>query len=324
MEEKILGSQEINAAPAPATGTAPAPAEAPKIGGIQTTPMPTAGVDMNFYANSNPANRIFAGQSTGAEAADPWNKASDTISQISNNSLNDIQKNHIDTIGTERGGQQSTNVAGIGDTYMTGRYSSPAVANLVSAFRTTAAQNALSSELENEKQRLTKEAQKAYKERQKRDRARAEAAARQAAAAQQAAAQQEMARKMGGMGNVQGEATTAAGQGVQAGSDLKNDMANGFVRFNAQTGKYENTGKGGHDYAAKYNGLLLSPTEYVMNNLFTHNKDKTLNDANNNAYAARFKNNPIGTAAGMAADIYTAPLRAAGSTIGRLFSGKGW
>ena len=318
MEEKVLGSQEINATPAPATGTAPAPAEAPKIGGIQTTPMPTAGVDMNFYANSNPANRIFAGQSTGAEAADPWNKASDTISQISNNSLNDIQKNHIDTIGTERGGQQSTNVAGIGDTYMTGRYSSPAVANLVSAFRTTAAQNALSSELENEKQRLTKEAQKAYKERQKRDRARAEAAA------QQAAAQQEMARKMGGMGNVQGEATTAAGQGVQAGSDLKNDMANGFVRFNAQTGKYENTGKGGYDYAAKYNGLLLSPTEYVMNNLFTHNKDKTLNDANNNAYAARFKNNPIETAAGMAADIYTAPLRAAGSTIGRLLSGKGW
>ena len=165
MEEKVLGSQEINATPAPATGTAPAPADAPKIGGIQTTPMPTAGVDMNFYANSNPTNRIFAGQSTGAEAADPWNKASDTISQISNNSLNDIQRNHIDTIGTERGGQQSTNVAGIGDTYMTGRYSSPAVANLVSAFRTTAAQNALSSELENEKKRLTDEAQKAYKAR---------------------------------------------------------------------------------------------------------------------------------------------------------------
>ena len=225
MEEKILGSQEINATPAPATGTAPAPAEAPKIGGIQTTPMPTAGVDMNFYANSNPANRIFAGQSTGAEAADPWNKASDTISQISNNSLNDIQKNHIDTIGTERGGQQSTNVAGIGDTYMTGRYSSPAVANLVSAFRTTAAQNALSSELENEKQRLTKEAQKAYKERQKRDKARAEAAARQAAAAQQAAAQQEMARKMGGMGNVQGEATTAAGQRVRYANDDEASVA---------------------------------------------------------------------------------------------------
>jgi hypothetical protein len=246
MEEKILGSQEINVTPAPATGTAPAPAEAPKIGGIQTTPMPTAGVDMNFYANSNPANRIFAGQSTGAEAADPWNKASDTISQISNNSLNDIQKNHIDTIGTERGGQQSTNVAGIGDTYMTGRYSSPAVANLVSAFRTTAAQNALSSELENEKQRLTKEAQKAYKERQKRDRARAEAAARQAAAAQQAAAQQEMARKMGGMGNVQGEATTAAGQrGKIENVDGNANVASGWissgrVRLNPQTGKYEN------------------------------------------------------------------------------------
>lgn len=266
MEEKILGSQEINATPAPATGTAPAPAEAPKIGGIQTTPMPTAGVDMNFYANSNPANRIFAGQSTGAEAADPWNKASDTISQISNNSLNDIQKNHIDTIGTERGGQQSTNVAGIGDTYMTGRYSSPAVANLVSAFRTTAAQNALSSELENEKQRLTKEAQKAYKERQKRDKARAEAAARQAAAAQQAAAQQEMARKMGGMGNVQGEATTAAGQGMGylnvdgSGSDVATLLYKGWVRLNPQTGKYENVApfkpSDGKDYASILNQRL--------------------------------------------------------------------
>ena len=239
MEEKVLGSQEIK--PAENTGTT----DTPKIGGIQTTPMPTAGVDMNFYANSNPANRIFAGQSTGAEAADPWNKASDTISQISNNSLNDIQRNHIDTIGTERGGQQSTNVAGIGDTYMTGRYSSPAVANLVSAFRTTAAQNALSSELENEKQRLTKEAQKAYKERQKRDKARAEAAAQQAAA-QQAAAQQEMARKMGGMGNVQGEATTAAGQrGKIENVDGNANVASGWissgrVRLNPQTGKYEN------------------------------------------------------------------------------------
>lgn len=246
MEEKILGSQEINATPAPANGATPAPAETPKIGGIQTTPMPTVGVDMNFYANSNPANRISAGQSTGAEAADPWNKASDTISQISNNSLNDIQRNHIDTIGTERGGQQSTNVAGIGDTYMTGRYSSPAVANLVSAFRTTAAQNALSSELENEKQRLTKEAQKAYKERQKRDRARAEAAARQAAAAQQAAAQQEMARKMGGMGNVNGEKTTPAGQrGKIENVDGNPNVASGWissgrVRLNPQTGKYEN------------------------------------------------------------------------------------
>lgn len=317
MEEKILGSQEINATPAPATGTTPAPAETPNIGGIQTTPMPTAGVDMNFYANSNPANRIFAGQSTGAEAADPWNKASDTISQISNNSLNDIQKNHIDTIGTERGGQQSTNVAGMGDTYMTSRYSSPAVANLVSAFRTTAAQNALSSELENEKQRLTKEAQKAYKERQKRDKARAEAAAQQAQ-------QEAIARKMGGMGTVNGEATTVAGQGVQTNTNLKNDIANGFVQFNSKTGKYENTGKGGQDYAAKYNNLLLSPTDYVMNNLFTHNKDRTLNDANNNAYNERFKKDPLGTAVQFGADIYTAPLRAAGTTIGRLFSGKGF
>ena len=264
MEEKILGSQEINATPAPATGTAPAPAEAPKIGGIQTTPMPTAGVDMNFYANSNPANRIFAGQSTGAEAADPWNKASDTISQISNNSLNDIQKNHIDTIGTERGGQQSTNVAGIGDTYMTGRYSSPAVANLVSAFRTTAAQNALSSELENEKQRLTKEAQKAYKERQKRDRARAEAAARQAAAAQQAAAQQEMARKMGGMGTVNGEKAIPAGQSARYENidgnpnDVASLLSKGWVRLNTQTGKYENVApfQPGKDYASILNQRL--------------------------------------------------------------------
>ena len=263
MEEKILGSQEINATPAPATGTAPAPADAPKIGGIQTTPMPTAGVDMNFYANSNPTNRIFAGQSTGTEAADPWNKASDIISQISNNSLNDIQRNHIDTIGTERGGQQSTNVAGIGDTYMTGRYSSPAVANLVSAFRTTAAQNALSSELENEKQRLTKEAQKAYKERQKRDKARAEAAARPAAAAQQAQ-QEAIARKMGGMGTVNGEKAIPAGQSVRYENidgnpnDVASLLSKGWVRLNTQTGKYENVAlfQPGKDYASILNQRL--------------------------------------------------------------------
>jgi len=305
MEEKVLGSQEIK------------PAETPKIGGIQTTTAPTAGVDMNFYPQGSPVDRIFAGKSTGEQSADPWNKASNTIQQISNNGLTDIQQNHINTIGTERGGQQSLGVAGIGDTYLTGRYSSPMVANLVSSFRTTAAQNALSTELENEKKRLTDEAQKAYKARQKRDKARAEAAA---AAAQQA----EIARKVAGMGNVQGEATTADGQGAQTNTNLKNDIANGFVQFNAKTGKYENTGKGGQDYAAKYNNLLLSPTDYVMNNLFTHNKDRTLNDANNHAYNERFKKDPLGTAAGMAADIYTAPLRAAGTTIGRLFSGKGF
>lgn len=305
MEEKVLGSQEIK------------PAETPKIGGVQVNPAPTAGVDMDFYPQGNPADRIFAGKSTGEQSADPWNKASNTIAQISNNGLTDIQQNHINTIGTERGGQQSLDIAGIGDTYMTGRYSSPMVANLVSSFRTTAAQNALSTELENEKKRLTDEAQKAYKARQKRDRARAEAAA---AAAQQA----EIARKVAGMGSVQGEATTAAGQGVQTNTNLKNDIANGFVQFNAKTGKYENTGKGGQDYAAKYNNLLLSPTDYVMNNLFTHNKDRTLNDANNNAYNERFKKDPLGTAVQFGADIYTAPLRAAGTTIGRLFSGKGF
>lgn len=311
MEEKILGSQEIK--PAENTGTT----DTPKIGGVQVNPAPTAGVDMNFYAGSNPADRIFAGKSIGEQSADPWNKASNTIQQISNNGLTDIQQNHINTIGTERGGQQSLGVAGIGDTYMTGRYSSPMVANLVSSFRTTAAQNALSTELENEKRRLTDEAQKAYKARQKRDKARAEAAA---AAAQQA----EIARKVAGMGNIQGEATTAAGQGVQTNTNLKNDIANGFVQFDSKTGKYENTGKGGQDYAAKYNNLLLSPTDYVMNNLFTHNKDRTLNDANNHAYNERFKKDPLGTTAGIAADIYTAPLRAAGTTIGRLFSGKGF
>ena len=305
MEEKVLGSQEIK------------PAETPKIGGVQVNPAPTAGVDMNFYANSNPTDRIFAGKSTGEQSADPWNKASDIIQKVSDNGLTDIQQNHINTIGTERGGQQSLGVAGIGDTYMTGRYSSPMVANLVSSFRTTAAQNALSTELENEKKRLTDEAQKAYKARQKRDQARAAAAA---AAAQQA----EIARKAAGMGNVQGEATTAAGQGVQTNTNLKNDIANGFVQFNVKTGKYENTGKGGQDYAAKYNNLLLSPTDYVMNNLFTHNKDRTLNDANNNAYNEKFKKDPLGTAVQFGADIYTAPLRAAGTTIGRLFSGKGF
>lgn len=324
MEDKVLGSQDIPATPAPAGGTTPAPATpAPTVSGMNVNP--TDGVDFAFYTkDSNPADRIFAGQSTPEQSADPWNKASDTIQKISDNSLNQINQNTIDTIGTERGGQRSFDVAGMGDSYMKSRYSTPVVNQLVSQFRTTAAQNALSTALENEKKRLTDEAQKAYKARQKRDRARAEAAARAAAQQAQAAQQAAVARQIGGMGTVNGQATTAAGQGVQTGSDLKNDMANGFVRFNAQTGKYENTGKGKHDYAAKYNGLLLSPTEYVMNNLFTHNKDKTMNDANNNAYNARFKRDPLGTAVSFGADIYTAPLRGAASTIGRLFSGKGF
>lgn len=242
MEEKVLGSQEIK------------PAETPKIGGIQTTTAPTEGVDMNFYPQGSPAERIFAGKSTGEQSADPWNKASNTIAQISNNGLTDIQRNHINTIGTERGGQQSTNVAGIGDTYMIGRYSSPMVANLVSSFRTTAAQNALSTELENEKKRLTDEAQKAYKARQKRDKARAEAAA---AAAQQA----EIARKVAGMGNVQGEATVGVGKDGNhsnlnidgSAEDVNALINNGYVGFDKASGKFYNTGKSNKDYATAFN-----------------------------------------------------------------------
>ena len=248
MEEKVLGSQEIK--PAENTGTT----ETPKIGGIQTTTAPTAGVDMNFYPQGNPADRIFAGKSTGEQSADPWNKASNTIAQISNNGLTDIQQNHINTVGTERGGQQSLGVAGIGDTYMTGRYSSPMVANLVSSFRTTAAQNALSTELENEKKRLTDEAQKAYKARQKRDKARAEAAA---AAAQQA----EIARKVAGMGNVQGEQTVGVGKDGNYtnlnidgnAQDVKTLLDKGIVKLDPKTGNYYNTGVSNHDYAKAFN-----------------------------------------------------------------------
>ena len=248
MEEKVLGSQEIK--PAENTGTT----ETPKIGGIQTTTAPTAGVDMNFYPQGNPADRIFAGKSTGEQSADPWNKASNTIQQISNNGLTDIQQNHINTIGTERGGQQSLGAAGIGDTYMTGRYSSPMVANLVSSFRTTAAQNALSTELENEKKRLTDEAQKAYKARQKRDKARAEAAA---AAAQQA----EIARKVAGMGNVQGEQTVGVGKDGnytnlnidRNAQDVKTLLDKGIVKLDPKTGNYYNTGVSNHDYAKAFN-----------------------------------------------------------------------
>lgn len=247
MEEKVLGSQEIK--PAENTGTT----DTPKIGGIQTTTAPTAGVDMNFYPQGNPADRIFAGKSTGEQSADPWNKASNTIQQISNNGLTDIQQNHINTIGTERGGQQSVGVAGIGDTYMTGRYSSPMVANLVSSFRTTAAQNALSTELENEKKRLTDEAQKAYKARQKRDKARAEAAA----AAQQA----EIARKVAGMGNVQGEQTVGVGKDGNyinlnidgSAEDVKALLDKGIVKLDPKTGNYYNTGVSNHDYAKAFN-----------------------------------------------------------------------
>ena len=269
MEDKVLGSQDIPATPETAGGTTPAPATpatpAPTVSGMNVNP--TDGVDFAFYTkDSNPADRIFAGQSTPEQSADPWNKASDTIQKISDNSLNQINQNTIDTIGTERGGQRSFDVAGMGDSYMKSRYSTPVVNQLVSQFRTTAAQNALSTALENEKKRLTDEAQKAYKARQKRDRARAEAAARAAAQQAQAAQQAAVAKQIGGMGTVNGEQTTAAGQGAGylnvdgSGSDVATLLQKGWVRLNPQTGKYENVApfkpSDGKDYANILNQRL--------------------------------------------------------------------
>lgn len=261
MEDKVLGSQDIPATPAPAGGATPAPATpAPNISGMNVNP--TDGVDFAFYTkDSNPADRIFAGQSTPEQSADPWNKASDTIQKISDNSLNQINQNTIDTIGTERGGQRSFDVAGMGDNYMKSRYSTPVVNQLVSQFRTTAAQNALSTALENEKKRLTDEAQKAYKARQKRDRARAEAAARAAAQQAQAAQQAAIARQIGGMGNVQGEATVGVGKdgnhanlNIDGSAKDVNALINGgYVRLDPKTGIFYNTGKSSHDYATAFN-----------------------------------------------------------------------
>lgn len=266
MDDKVLGSQEIPATPAPAPNTTTAtPAPAPTVSGMNVNP--TDGIDFAFYTkDSNPADRIFAGQSTPEQSADPWNKASDTIQKISDNSLNQINQNTIDTIGTERGGQRSFDVAGMGDSYMKSRYSTPVVNQLVSQFRTTAAQNALSTALENEKKRLTDEAQKAYKARQKRDKARAEAAARAAAQQAQAAQQAAVARQIGGMGAVNGEQTTTAGQVMRglnvdgSGSDVATLLYKGWVRLNPQTGKYENVApfkpSDGKDYANILNQRL--------------------------------------------------------------------
>ena len=266
MDDKVLGSQEIPATPAPEPNTTTAtPAPAPTVSGMNVNP--TDGIDFAFYTkDSNPAERIFAGQSTPEQSADPWNKASDTIQKISDNSLNQINQNTIDTIGTERGGQRSFDVAGMGDSYMKSRYSTPVVNQLVSQFRTTAAQNALSTALENEKKRLTDEAQKAYKARQKRDKARAEAAARAAAQQAQAAQQAAVAKQIGGMGAVNGEQTTAAGQVMRglnvdgSGSDVATLLYKGWVRLNPQTGKYENVApfkpSDGKDYANILNQRL--------------------------------------------------------------------
>lgn len=266
MDDKVLGSQEIPATPAPAPNTTTAtPAPAPTVSGMNVNP--TDGIDFAFYTkDSNPAERIFAGQSTPEQSADPWNKASDTIQKISDNSLNQINQNTIDTIGTERGGQRSFDVAGMGDSYMKSRYSTPVVNQLVSQFRTTAAQNALSTALENEKKRLTDEAQKAFKARQKRDKARAEAAARAAAQQAQAAQQAAIAKQIGGMGAVNGEQTTAAGQVMRglnvdgSGSDVATLLYKGWVRLNPQTGKYENVApfkpSDGKDYANILNQRL--------------------------------------------------------------------
>lgn len=263
MEDKVLGSQDIPATPATPAGTttAPAtPAPATNISGMNVNP--TDGVDFAFYTkDSNPADRIAAGQSTPEQAADPWNKASDTIQKISDNSLSQINQNTIDTIGTERGGQRSFDVAGMGDNYMKSRYSTPVVNQLVSQFRTTAAQNALSTALENEKKRLTDEAQKAYKARQKRDRARAEAAARAAAQQAQAAQQAAIARQMGGIGTVNGEKTVGVGKdgnhanlNIDGSAKDVNALINGgYVRLDPKTGIFYNTGKSSHDYATAFN-----------------------------------------------------------------------
>lgn len=261
MDDKVLGSQEIPATPAPApNGGAATPAPAPTVSGMNVNP--TDGIDFAFYTkDSNPADRIFAGQSTPEQSADPWNKASDTIQKISDNSLNQINQNTIDTIGTERGGQRSFDVAGMGDSYMKSRYSTPVVNQLVSQFRTTAAQNALSTALENEKKRLTDEAQKAYKARQKRDKARAEAAARAAAQQAQAAQQAAVARQIGGMGAVQGSPTVGVGKdgnhanlNIDGSAKDVNALINGgYVRLDPKTGIFYNTGKSSHDYATAFN-----------------------------------------------------------------------
>lgn len=127
--------------------------------------------------------QLKAEQVSPEAVAQPYAQAADYMKQLNTNSLADIQRNHVDTIGTERGGQRSLLVGG-NDHYMMSRYSTPMVEDLANSFKVAASTRAFNQSMTNELERMQKEYERAAKARRSRDNARAAAAA----AAQQASA----------------------------------------------------------------------------------------------------------------------------------------
>lgn len=125
--------------------------------------------------------QLKAEQVSPEAVAQPYAQAADYMKQLNANSLADIQRNHVDTIGTERGGQRSLLVGG-NDHYMMSRYSTPMVEDLANSFKVAASTRAFNQSMTNELERMQKEYERAAKARRSRDNARAAAAA----AAQQA------------------------------------------------------------------------------------------------------------------------------------------
>lgn len=120
--------------------------------------------------------QLKAEQVSPEAAAQPYAQSADYMKQLNTNSLADIQRNHVDTIGTERGGQRSLLVGG-NDHYMMSRYSTPAVEDLANSFKVAASTRAFNQSMSNELERMQKEYERAAKARRSRDAARAAAAA---------------------------------------------------------------------------------------------------------------------------------------------------
>lgn len=120
--------------------------------------------------------QLKAEQVSPEAAAQPYAQSADYMKQLNTNSSADIQRNHVDTIGTERGGQRSLLVGG-NDHYMMSRYSTPAVEDLANSFKVAASTRAFNQSMSNELERMQKEYERAAKARRSRDAARAAAAA---------------------------------------------------------------------------------------------------------------------------------------------------
>lgn len=142
-------------------------------------------------AGNNWSELISAERLTPEQSASGYNQAADIIKNIADQSNTNIRQQSDNTIGVDRGGQRSL-MPQTNDNYMTARYSTPVVENLVQSFKTLGAQQAFTTAANNELEDKQKEAEEAIKARQQRDYQRRLAAQRAAQLAAQQQAQQSM------------------------------------------------------------------------------------------------------------------------------------